>query len=146
MLRLTLNPSKTLVVLLTASHAASLLLLFWLPLYPGYLAVLIALLALSYLRALRKYALLLARDSINGLQFDESGLCRFQLRNGDWIEAPLKPSSSVFSWLVVLNFSLSSARKTRHAVVLPDSTDAESFRKLRVWLRWKQHKDVSDLT
>lgn len=142
MLRLALKPSRILVILLTVAHAMSLLILWILPQSSVYLIAPSLLLAWSYVHSLRKSALLLTHDSVIGLQFDKSGMCRLQSRNGDWQEAPLLPSSSVFSWLVVLNFSLIPAWKTRHAIILPDSTDAESFRKLRVLLRWKHRAEV----
>lgn len=142
MLRLTLKPSRMLLIFLTVAHAMSLLFLWVLPLDSIYLIATSLLLAWSYIHSLRKSALLFAHNSVTGLQFDESGACRFQSHNGDWQEAALLPSSSVFPWLVVLNFSVTHFWKGCHAVILADSTDAESFRKLRVLLRWKYRAEI----
>lgn len=142
MLHLTLKPSRRLAILLTVAHAMSLPVLWVLPQSSIYLIAPSLLLAWSCFHSLRKSALLLAHSSVTGLQFDESGVCRFQSRDGDWQEATLLPSSSVFSWLVVLNFNVTPFWKGRRAVILADSTDAESFRKLRVMLRWKYRLEI----
>jgi len=42
----------------------------------------------------------------------------------------------VYPWLVVLRLGLDDGRRVT-VVVWPDSTTAENFRRLCVWLRWK---------
>jgi toxin CptA len=44
--------------------------------------------------------------------------------------------SLVTPYLTVLNVLPQGARFSRSVVILPDSLDAESFRQLRVWLKW----------
>jgi len=44
--------------------------------------------------------------------------------------------SLVTPFITVLNVLPQGARLARSVVILPDSLDAESFRQLRVWLKW----------
>ncbi len=46
-------------------------------------------------------------------------------------------SSFVSRPLVVLNLRSGVGRRTRRVLIAADSLDAESFRRLRVWLRWR---------
>jgi toxin CptA len=46
----------------------------------------------------------------------------------------------VTPYLTVLNLRGHGERGARHVTLLPDSLHAEDFRKLRVWLRWKEDR------
>lgn len=64
------------------------------------------------------------------------------VQHGDeWREAEVLSSSLVLPYLTVLNLKLSNGRKPFHVVLLPDSVDAENFRRLRVWLKWGGARD-----
>jgi hypothetical protein len=45
-------------------------------------------------------------------------------------------SSVVMPHLVILNISIPNYRQTQNVVLMPDSMDEESFRQLRVALKW----------
>ncbi|MDX8398650.1 MAG: protein YgfX [Gallionellaceae bacterium] len=49
----------------------------------------------------------------------------------------LLSSSVVTPHLLVLNVKLSGERRRRNVIVMPDSMDAQSFRHLRVALKWQ---------
>lgn len=54
------------------------------------------------------------------------------------------PSSAVSPFLIVLNIAPKGVRRARSVIILPDSLDAESFRQLRVQLRWgMQHRGAA---
>ncbi len=54
-----------------------------------------------------------------------------------WQGADVLPHSSVHPLLCVVAFRPEGERGARAAVFLPDSLDAEDYRRLRVWLRWR---------
>lgn len=56
--------------------------------------------------------------------------------NGDQMHVRILADSLVTPFLTVLVVLPHSAIFTRSIVIMPDSLDAESFRCLRVWLRW----------
>ncbi|MEN6586693.1 MAG: protein YgfX [Sulfuricella sp.] len=137
MLDLQLHPSRTLGMLLAAAHAVSLLLIWVMPLILVLQLAASLLLATSFLFHLRRDGRLAAPNSITRLRFSPDCQCAYQTRDGAWHEAKLLGSSLVSPWLSVLNFKPDGRRMPRHAVIFPDSADAEGRRKLRVLLRWK---------
>lgn len=58
-------------------------------------------------------------------------------RNGDQVTAKVLADSLVTPFITVLNMLPQGAYLARSVIILPDSLDAESFRQLRVWLRWR---------
>jgi hypothetical protein len=58
------------------------------------------------------------------------------LRNGRHLPCRVARDSLVTSYLVILNVVLSEQRGSRSLVILPDAMAVESFRRLRVALRW----------
>lgn len=54
----------------------------------------------------------------------------------DGIEGRIVDGSFVAPWLTIIQWRPEGARFTRTIVVAPDAIDAESFRSLRVILRW----------
>lgn len=96
-----------------------------------------AVLGLSLRFYLRRMALLRSPQSIVAIEIGEDGKFAFQTLDGRWHAARLRQSSFVSPWLTVLNLSPENARWMRNVVILPDSVQADEFRRLRVWLRWK---------
>lgn len=69
----------------------------------------------------------------HGVRVSQSGQMVILL--DDWQAANIKGQAVVLPWLVKLNVVLENGRvKTLN--LWPDSTDADGFRKLRVWLKW----------
>jgi toxin CptA len=58
------------------------------------------------------------------------------LRNGRHVPCEMARDSLVTPWLVILNVKLIEQRAARSLVLPPDAMDAQSFRRLRVALRW----------
>jgi len=59
----------------------------------------------------------------------------------------LSPDSIVTPWLTIVQFKAKDATYlqrllSRPVLILPDSTDAEDYRRLRVWLLWGQREEV----
>lgn len=59
------------------------------------------------------------------------------MRDGQQFAVSVSKDSLVTPWLTVLNVAPLGARTTRRILILPDSMDAESFRQLRTWLKWR---------
>lgn len=137
MLDLKLRPSRMLVALLGVTHLLTAALVWIMPIALGIQAGISFLLAGSCVFHLRRDGWLAAQNSIHCLHFDPNCHCSFQTRNGSRFEAKLLGSSLVTPWLTVLNLKPETSPIARHAVILPDSADDETFRRLRVLLRWK---------
>jgi toxin CptA len=58
------------------------------------------------------------------------------LHNGEQLPGKIMRDSLVTPMLTILNVLPQGSRFTRSLVILPDTLDKESFRKLRVWLKW----------
>lgn len=115
--------------------AAAMVWLVPLPLWLG--ALLTAFLAGSAWHTLRRDGWRTLQRSLVGVRLDADCGCEFQLRAGSWHEAALLGSSFVSPYLTVLNLRPVGGRFAQHLVILPDAVDAEDFRLLRVWLKWR---------
>lgn len=78
--------------------------------------------------------------SLIALRLDADCRCEFQTRSGAFHEADLLGSSFVAPYLAVLNLKPAEGRLVKHLVILSDAVDAEDFRRLRVWLKWRCKK------
>jgi len=129
------HPSRYLTIMLVAAHGAVLALL---PLAPPPLwskLALAVLLLSSLLYYLRRDAWLQLPASCIGLVLEGNGAILLR-RDGVRLPCEILHDSLVMPYLTVLNVLPQGARFARSVVVLPDSLEAESFRQLRVWLKW----------
>ena len=102
-------------------------------------AIAIAALAASFIFEIRQTVLVRAPDAVVALEIASDDTLSIQTRRGDWIECEVLGSTYVTSFLAIMNLKEQGSGRTRRAVILPDSIEAEDFRKLRVWLRWKRN-------
>jgi len=115
---------------------ASLISLQTLPL-PTMALIGVALLALvSTGYCVLRYALLRSRDACVAFRLDEGGGIVLVLRNGSHLMCNLSNDSLVTSRIVILNAKVNEQRGGRSVLILPDAMGADSFRRLRVALRW----------
>lgn len=67
---------------------------------------------------------------------------RLELSDRDgWIPAEVIAETTVWSGLVVLRYRREGAPRTESRVIPADGLDADTFRRLRMWLRWKRGAD-----
>lgn len=82
-------------------------------------------------------ALMRDADAVVAIGIAADNALSIQTRRGDWVDCTVRGDTYVASFLVVLNLRRLDNERRKSVVILPDAIDAEDFRKLRVWLRWK---------
>jgi toxin CptA len=134
-LRLALQASRSLAILLGSLHLAALgsLLPVDVPLglkLAGGLAV-----TLSAVLGIRRHALLGDARAVRALVLRADGSVEAECRSGRF-EATVSPHSTVFPWLLVVLLREPGRRRPVAVVVLRDALAAQDWRQLRAWLRW----------
>lgn len=132
--RVALRPSRTLAGGVALAHAAALAAAA-VGLPPVAAAVVAAGLALSAIHHLR-LALHLAPGAVAAVEFAPDGRCAVAGPGGQWQEAAVCAAAVPASWIAVMVVRDALGTK-RPVVILPDGTDRDGFRRLRVWLRWR---------
>jgi toxin CptA len=128
-----LKPSRWLGVLLLAMALL------------GFFAIALAALPLSVKWALAAgvavatgFALVRQRQPLPSLRIDPDGGLWGWSDTGDWAQASVLRGSFASAALCVLDLDLGGRRWVM--TLLPDSTDADAWRRLRVSLRWQGHR------
>jgi toxin CptA len=99
--------------------------------------IILAMLIVSLFYYLRKDAMLTAHNAVVVLTLPDEMTCVLTTRSGESIACSIQGSSFVAPYLTVINMKPSKKFFARSVVILPDAIDAEEFRRLRVWLRWR---------
>jgi len=121
--------------MLIATHGATIMALFPLafPVWAKMALTFLVLLSLGY--HLRREAWLSAPSATVAMMLEGTQVVVTTRGGKQWLGQILR-DSLVTPYLTVLNVLPQGARFARSVVILPDSMDAESFRQLRVWLKW----------
>ena len=130
-----LRPSRYLTAILIVAHGAALAALLPLALPAWSKAALAFLVLFSLVYHLRRDAWLSAPSSGTTLVLQNDRVV-LGTRGCEQITGQVLCDSLVTPFITVLNILPQGARLARSVVILADSLDAESFRQLRVWLRW----------
>ena len=77
-------------------------------------------------------------DAVVAIEISSDDVLSIQTRRGGWIECEVLGNTYVMPFLSILNLKQIDGGAIRRCAILPDGIDAEDFRKLRVWLRWKR--------
>jgi len=94
-------------------------------------------LSVHLLWVLRRQAWRSAAASLVELELRADCSVSARSRGGIWRAYRVAGSSFVSPLLTVVNLRLEGARWGRAVLITADSLDPESFRRLRVWLRWR---------
>lgn len=129
------QPSPYLALALIAMHSAAMLSLWALALPLWAQLILVLLLLASLLHHLRRDAWLTAPSSSVSLWLDGDRI-ELTVRSGQKIAGKIMPDSLISPLLSVLKILPQDAHQARCAIILPDSLDVDSFRQLRVYLKW----------
>lgn len=136
-LRVRLQPSRQLGLLLCGGHAGAVA-LSWAASIPWWASLAVSLAVLASLAfCLRAHALRNGPRAVVGVELRLDGSGAIQDRRGHWREVGVLGSTFVSPLLTVLNLRLSGAGGRRSLIVTPDALGADEFRRLRVWLRWR---------
>lgn len=136
MLRVILKRSRKLVAVLTAAHAAAAMNLVPLdvPIWAKLALTLLIAASLGY--TVRRYALLRSSAALTALELRENDSSAIRTGGENWQEARILGTTYVSPSLTVVNVRVPGGWRARHIVIVSDNVDAESFRRLRVQLRW----------
>lgn len=137
MLKISLKPSRRLAATLVVVHLAAAAAIFAVEIRIVLKVAVALMIAASCAAYLYGPVLLRNAEAIVELEIGEGAALSFQTRRGEWREGALLGSSFVAPYLTVLNIAVPERWLARHVVILPDGIDAEEFRRLRVWLRWR---------
>lgn len=93
-----------------------------------------------------QYGLLLLPWSYVALNVSSSNKLQLVRRDGKQLYVHVRDDSVVTPYLTIVNCQVTDAPLLMrlfppHLVILPDALDTESYRQLRVWLRWGKAGD-----
>jgi toxin CptA len=141
-LHLNFKPSYQLTILLIGMGLIMSAILIAMPIVWHIKLSILVLIVASVTYATAKYALLLLPVSVIALDITQQNKINIKLKDGlEMNEVSVCAETVVTPYLTVLRLQQKNAPLLRRVfkisiVVLTDTTDAASFRKLRVWLRW----------
>ncbi len=131
-----LKPSRILAVILLIAHAVSGVLILMLPLALWLKLVGIAIIVLASFYYVRRYALLRTPTAVRELRMLSDG--KLEIFRSDWQSAELVGEQFVHPMLTIIRCRTETSRWPVSIVILSDMLDAESFRALRVRLKWRR--------
>lgn len=131
-----LRPSRTLVLIFLTLCLSALVSIWMLP-FPGLVLLVLSLIVLCW----GGYCLLFdaglrMENSCVALRLEDGEGIVLVLRNGSHLTFRLSADSLVTPYVVILNVARNEQHKGRSVVIMPDTMGVESFRRLRVLLRW----------
>jgi hypothetical protein len=136
-----LRPSRFLALLFVFLVALALVSLWLLPLLTSELLALTALVMFWSGYCILLNANLRMGHSCVAFRLEDQEEIVLVLRDGRHLSGRLSPDSLVTPYIVILNVVLNEQRRVRSLLVLPDAIGVESFRRLRVALRWGERAD-----
>jgi toxin CptA len=131
-----LHPSNYLTLTIFIAHAIVMAALLFLPFPNVALILLLIVLSWSMTYYMLRDARLKLDSSYVALRLEDDHIALIDLKGGE-VTGELLRSSMVMPHLVVLNIAVQGQRQKRNVVLMSDSMDAESFRRLRVALKWR---------
>jgi toxin CptA len=135
--RISVKPSVLIAVAVSILHVGAAAVVWLLPIPVPGKAVFTLAIAVSLIYFMARDAALHASRSIVALELGEDGEIACQTRNGAWLECELLGSSYVSPGMTVVNLRARGWMGYRRVILVPDNVDADDFRRLRTWLRWR---------
>lgn len=134
--RFTLHASLSLTIILILAHLVAMVSVALVSLPIWALAAMLILLLGSMVYCILHYATLRLKSACIALSFDQ-GSVDLQNRKGQTLTGMLLRGSVVTPFCVVLNIATQAQWSKQTVIVMADSMDTESFRQLRVILKWQ---------
>lgn len=135
-LRVVLQPSRQLLLALLGASLMACVILLCMPLAWWMQASGVAVIAAGAAYSIARDAYVALPWSWRAIDIDVNGGVAMSRKDGSQVSVNILPASFVASYLTVLHLKQKTSSWPRYCVILGDSTDAEQWRKLRVWLRW----------
>ena len=135
------KPSRIFIGLIISASLASGLTLISMPLIWQIKLPIMLVIIIASVYTILHHGLLRMPGAIISLRVDINSELYVLSKDGKELKVGVTANTTVTPYLVVLNFQTSNVvwyqRLYNHTlIVLPDSTESEAFRQLRVWLRW----------
>ena len=134
---ISISPSVRLAIALCVAHLAAAGLLWLVPVPALGKGAFTLAIAVSLVYFLARDAALHAANAIVALELKSGGGISFHTRDGGWVDCELTGSSYVSPRLTIVNLRPRGRGRTRHVILVPDNVDPRDFRRLRMWMRWK---------
>jgi toxin CptA len=131
----TINASRLLALCIFLGHSVAIGALVLVPMPKAAKIILVIVLVLSATYYWLLNARLACAGSWLALRLEDECIVLLN-RHGDEFIGKLSGSSFITPYLVILQVTLPNYRLKQNVVLMPDSMDAESFRKLRVAVKW----------
>ena len=106
--------------------------------------ILVAALIVGFINHTRQYLLKTSKRAVTNLIWQQQDQWQLETARGEIINARLMGSSYVNPWLIVLNFKPEEGGRMLPVVIMPDSVDSTTFRRLSVKLKMYGEEVVSD--
>lgn len=143
-LQVDLRPSPRLAAILMVASASAVLMLLVVPLvWWVKLAGVVAIVVASVWH-LRRHAWRSVPEAWVGLRWSTESRWQAWRQEGEAMAITILPDSMVTSALTVIRFRSADQRWPQALVLLADSADAESLRRLRVQLRWAYERTSAE--
>ncbi|MGH8630927.1 MAG: protein YgfX [Burkholderiales bacterium] len=136
-LRIELRTSPRLALLLAVAHALTAAMVLVLPLPLWVRVALLGALAVSLVRSARRHALRGSPHACTALEVHRDGSTQWWLRSGTALTGRVLGESFVSPFLTVVALRRDDNGRRAGIVLLPDSSETDALRALRVWLRFK---------
>jgi hypothetical protein len=137
---ISISPSVRLAVALCVVHLAAAGLLWLIPIPALGKGVFTLAIAVSLVYFLARDAALHAANAIVRLELKHGGGISFHTRDGGWVDCELSGSSYISPRLTIVNLQPRGKGRTRHVILVSDNVDPRDFRRLRIWMRWKNER------
>jgi toxin CptA len=134
--QMVLRPALKLAYLLALVTLAACVVLLLLPLHFLLKAGLALLILLVAVYLIARNVLLILPYSWASLVLNAQDEIVITQQDGKFFVCRILPDSVVFSYCTILRLKLSTSWFARNLVLVPESADAETLRRWRIWLRW----------
>jgi hypothetical protein len=135
-LHVTLKPSRLLLAILVAAHAGAALILIVLPIATWLKVMGVVAIFVAGVFYVRRYALLDTPATVRELRLLSDN--RLEIFREAWQTAEFTGEQFVHPMLTIIRCRIKNNRWSISIVILSDMLDTESFRALRVRLKWRR--------
>lgn len=136
-IEISLHRSRLLAVVLAAAHLLALAISWMVPLHWTMRLGLSAMVVISAALTLRR----LLNPDVEAVRVNSKGELSVRGHDGEWLAAAVLGSSFVAPYLTLLHLKLDDRPGRRYVLLVPDAVAADEFRRLRVWLKWRQQEE-----